>query len=74
MRAIAFQSNTGTSSGISLSSTNAPLRLEATNALYPSSDGGATVSCVEINADKHPKFVQRQILMISSNFPAPLAA
>jgi len=37
------------SSGISLSSTNAPLRLKATNALYASSDGGATVSCMEIN-------------------------
>lgn len=31
-------STTGTSSGISLSSTNAPLRLEATNALYAWSD------------------------------------
>ena len=42
-------STTGTSSGISLSSTNAPLRLEATNALYAWSDGGATVSCVATN-------------------------
>lgn len=42
-------STKGTISGISLSSTNVPLRLEATNALYAWSDGGATVGCVEIN-------------------------
>ncbi len=40
---------TSASSGIPLSSTNPPLHLEVTSALWGYSDAGATISCASID-------------------------
>jgi hypothetical protein len=42
-------STTSTSSGISVTSGNPPLKLEATNQLYAYSDGGMVISCTPID-------------------------